>query len=652
MDVFDEENSGRAEIPGLPDSERGNKKGKKKGGGGAKKTLSLQNFLQDENQEPPHMPCSPSEQLEAHMVKLNLDEEELIVMESCHSFIHDMLRQLGPIHAMDPILTQEINKFPDEAKKIIQKCGGYRNFILRSKDLAVVDKIVAAKSDLKNAQEMAFKEIYNSLPPTPRNDNIPGDSQKEIWSSNNSNLNKQSGTLWSNYTGDQGGQEALHSAVHTGGKTDEFYPRPPGPPDPHYSAQQNLLKGLGQSMGHQAQYSSDTTNSFQGGLEERVWKLQEENQQLLQRVSDRDQEVSNLRSSLSSLESLQHNTKNDLMVAQAEVEQVKGELARVSREVGGGQEVASLKASLEQAHLRNLALTQELEMKKHSPPGLFSSSSQSSIPRGPWQTADMPSVPLPGDSDLLGLRSMVPGPWSGDMLSAPPSSLLPPSSQGNSFLQGGHRGHDMFGGLGLGSGSRSGLGLGPGSSGMALGPGSGMGLGQGSGMVLGSGSGSGPGMGLGSGSGMGLGSASSSGMGLGAGMGLGPGSGMPPEFHSMLGLPRSSSPSMGLSLPSPPQLTSPPHSSPPTLPSLPPSSTPPSLPTSTTSLPPPQVPQGKTARQEMLVKKLVTMLPPGTSEETIKNSIQVLRAQHGKLSGWPTSRIAAAIKDLLHQGDV
>ena len=36
--------------PGLPDSERGNKKGKKKGGGGAKKTLSLQNFLQDENQ--------------------------------------------------------------------------------------------------------------------------------------------------------------------------------------------------------------------------------------------------------------------------------------------------------------------------------------------------------------------------------------------------------------------------------------------------------------------------------------------------------------------------------------------------------------------------------------------------------------------------
>ena len=67
---------------------------------------------------------------------MNLDEEELIVMESCHSYIHDMLRygdwrlppalsalgyvplfrHLGPTHATDPILLHEINKFPDEAK--------------------------------------------------------------------------------------------------------------------------------------------------------------------------------------------------------------------------------------------------------------------------------------------------------------------------------------------------------------------------------------------------------------------------------------------------------------------------------------------------------------------------------------------------------
>ena len=83
----------------------------------------------------------------------------------------------------------------------------------------------------------------------------------------------------------------------------------------------------------------------------------------------------------------------------------------------------------------------------------------------------------------------------------------------------------------------------------------------------------------------------------------------------------------------------------------------------------------------MLVKKLVTLLPPGTSEETIKKSIQVLRAKNGKLSGnliccasifseicslhlqckfynhimstgWPTSKIAAAINELIQGGEV
>ena len=105
-------------------------------------------------------------------------------MESCHSFIHDMLKHMGPTNAMDPRLQQEINNFPPEAKvitshvlilmyrtmlftsiyrfqKVIQKCGGYRNFILRSKDLAVVDKIVSARADLKHAQEMAFKVLSN-----------------------------------------------------------------------------------------------------------------------------------------------------------------------------------------------------------------------------------------------------------------------------------------------------------------------------------------------------------------------------------------------------------------------------------------------------------------------------------------------------------
>ena len=59
---------------------------------------------------------SETDVMESHFAKLNLDEEELIVMESCHSYIHDLLRQMGPTNAMDPRLQSEINNFPPEAK--------------------------------------------------------------------------------------------------------------------------------------------------------------------------------------------------------------------------------------------------------------------------------------------------------------------------------------------------------------------------------------------------------------------------------------------------------------------------------------------------------------------------------------------------------
>merc|ERR1719189_1210590 len=366
------------------------------------------------------------------------------------------------------------------------------------------------------------------------------------------------------------------------------------PPLPGQHQGKEFSKGSAQQAHGYPGDSSSTSSAFtytqgQGNTDERLWKLQEENQQLHQRVSDRDQleqEVNNLRSNFANLEALQHNTKNDLMVAQSEVEKLREELNRVRAEGGGNlfgeghrgtQElILSLKKSLEAEQLRSMTLTQELEIARKTsildpqhPPGFFTS--RESIPRGPWQNA--PDIST-SDGDLLGLRSMVPGPWSGEVVSSkssPAPSLLPPSSsQGPSFLQSSHRGgHDMFGGLSLGSTS---------------------------------------------------------------------------EFQSILGLPRSSSPGLtALTAPSPPpQLASPPPP-PPTVPQSPPPVTQP---------PPPAAPQAKTARQEMLVKKLVTLLPPGTSEETIKKSIQVLRAKNGKLSGWPTSKIATAINELIQGGEV
>ena len=76
------------------------------------------NFLQDETQEANLDSAGQSEtdNMEAHFAKLNLDDEELIVMESCHSYFHDILRKMGPTNAMDARLQQEMESFPPEAK--------------------------------------------------------------------------------------------------------------------------------------------------------------------------------------------------------------------------------------------------------------------------------------------------------------------------------------------------------------------------------------------------------------------------------------------------------------------------------------------------------------------------------------------------------
>jgi len=142
-------------IPGLsyPESKKGKKKAPNKN-----KTLSLQNFLQDENQESDSEEKSETEIFNSSLMgNLKLSEEERAVMESCHSFIHDLLKQLGPSNAGDPILQTEINNFPPEAKNVIHKCGGYRSFILLSKDLVVVDKMLCARSDLIAAQNSALQ---------------------------------------------------------------------------------------------------------------------------------------------------------------------------------------------------------------------------------------------------------------------------------------------------------------------------------------------------------------------------------------------------------------------------------------------------------------------------------------------------------------
>ena len=71
----------RPDIPGLVETEK-SKKGKKKSNS-SKKTLSLQNFLQDEPGVAASGESAGSDAMESHFAKLNLDEEvRLLVLET------------------------------------------------------------------------------------------------------------------------------------------------------------------------------------------------------------------------------------------------------------------------------------------------------------------------------------------------------------------------------------------------------------------------------------------------------------------------------------------------------------------------------------------------------------------------------------------
>jgi len=630
MDEFEQEIC-RPDIPGLAEAEKG-KKGKKKAIN--KKTLTLQSFLQDENQETvDSADNSESDAMESHFAKLNLDEEELIVMESCHSYIHDLLKHMGPTNAMDPRLQSEINNFPPEAKRVMQKCGGYRNFILRSKNLAVVDKIVAAKTDLRNAQELAFKEIYNSLPqlPVTKNENINSEVSKDIWNSKPNILShsKSSGNIWgaheqshdkpgfqdqlqlemprvdSLFNDQKGGNSVYYQSSNSLAKQnqDSEFSKNHGvignggglKSGESFSARQNLLKGLNMTDIFSAGNNFEVA-SLQKQLEdykERNWKLTETNSELLQKLSEKDKlhdELSNLQAKYTALEALQNNTKNDYEFCKSELEIRKAELQRLKSETPGKLESSGIKSkldtdrqiifnlqkSLESEQLRNLNLTKEIENQRN----LAGSSGASLTLKG-------------GDSKPPGFYS---NPshgrgWDHSMTPLPLTSQLNMDS-------------DLLGLRSMLSGDPGGVSTSSSST---------------------------------SHSNSFLSSASSSQMFGGLiGQEFKPGQISKSASSSSLGLTTMTMPDSGP--PRKPSPVNPPTSFPSMFSQPPPSTAPPAAPTN----------PGKTARQEQLIKKLVGMLP-GSDEETIKNCITALRVRHGKLSGWPTSKIASHIAELIKQ---
>lgn len=616
----DDGESGHVDIPGLPESEQKGKKGKKKSN--AKKTFTLQNFLQDqENVEPADNGTAVGAGSQS-LAKLSLDDKESAVLESCHSFIHDLLKQLGPTNAMDPAIQQEINNFPPEAKAVMQKLGGYRKFILRCKDLVVVDKIVAARSDLAAAQEMAFKEIYSNIPsdvsisshsrPEPKDiwTDAPPAAKVPMWNSTNissSISSSQNHPLDSVYKDMRGGAlpespHLLTNSFNSQNQDSEFLR------GGQNSSRQMLFGGLGSLVSQEsavhkngdikpsAQHFSSMNmfgqdNSVAQALEEyqaRLWQQTSANNELLKRLAEKDNQLKDhhlLKQKLLDLDLEHKTTLLQLGQYKTEVDLLRLEVARLKQcgTAGLYQEdnaangsgctprdvILHLQKQLEQELLKNRNLTQQLEVQ-HRGESLKLAAAES----GPASLAPGSKLPrqntfgglsLSREDDLFGLRSMTMN--SGPL--ADMSSLAPAPSAATAAAA-----HSVFGAFGSDFSSRLPLNKAVSAANLGFH----MNLGD---------------------------SREPSPADLQKNMSGFLGSFNPPLSGGSLG--DQVSTGSGLAA-----LTA----------------------------------NSKSARQEQLVKKLVATIP-GSTEDSIKHYIQVLREQHGKLSGWPTSRIAAEISQLM-----
>jgi len=767
MKMEDEGETTHREIPGLPEPDKKGKKGKKKSN--AKTTLSLQNFmnLQESNnqvQENGGVSHVENNQLQ----RPSLEDKEAAILESCHSYIHDFLKQRGPTYAMDPNLQQEINNFPPEAKQVMEKVGGYRKFILLCKDLVVVDRIVAAKAHISKAQEMAFKEIYNNIPGGGPAETKPiynpaanPSSKSGIWASS-SNLHSVG---YSENSGGSGGTIQYHQSGQKDGLS--------GKGVIGGGLNKNGIFNPGSVFGGSDQNSSGAVNE---DLQNKIWTLTSHNNHLIKQLTEKENQVSELSKKLVQLNSLE----KEYEAAQAQIRDQRDEIERLKteleeRRVGEKAEdgrssqqiekdrdlIFQLQSSLEAEKLKSKNLARQLEspmanlnlhqqnssLNTNMPigsrssafgglgldnpmsgggggmdqdtlgliglggrmgglggmglgmniqPGLSSAPGQSMFgaigsdlgqsSRGFMNKAASTSqlglnlvgvgnpntggLSSPGHSNkLLGgysqglpgyssYSALTPGPFSSSSLASNPlanpistvpstisghpggqmgPSLLPPTSlslSGSSGSLGGFGSAQSPLDLGPNLGPIGGGGLGGqsvGLGGQSLGGGQSVGFGVGQsglgGQSLGGQSVLG-GQSLG-GQNVGLGGQSMGGqnMGLGVGQsGLGGHSmGGPPPGLSSQGVQLLGGLGQGLA-----GLAQTGGGSAP-------------------STPAPAHKSNSAIRQEQLVKKVVSSIP-GATDESVKHYIQVLREQHGKLSGWPTSRIIQEITELMKQG--
>lgn len=330
---MEEETQNQRHIPGLAEPKTKSKKGKKKTN--SKKTLTLQNFLQEPNQqENGDGGGSTALTNNQHINSRNtLDEKEAAILESCNSYICDYLKQRGPTNALDPALQTEFQNFPTEAKQLMTKVGGYKAFILLCKDLVVVDKVVAAKCQLPQAQQLVFKEIYSNIPNGPAAAGAqptrvtPNCEQKQIWNSSISPNSK--GTIWT--------PTSENSQPGTGG-TIQYHPTQTNQTEDGDFCGRGVIGNSHKQNGiflSGAKLGADTTNNEE--LQEKIWTLTTYNNQLIKQLNQKESQLAELPGLYARLAKLEreaeaHRQLNQKDSQLAELHGLKARKASLERE--------------------------------------------------------------------------------------------------------------------------------------------------------------------------------------------------------------------------------------------------------------------------------------------------------------------------------
>ena len=84
------------------------------------------------------------------------------VVRCCFSVVVDIIRRRGPTHIVDVALQRELQTLPEGIRRMIERAGGLSKFLLESRELEVVDRVVCL-TDLSVSMIPNLKTDFPSL---------------------------------------------------------------------------------------------------------------------------------------------------------------------------------------------------------------------------------------------------------------------------------------------------------------------------------------------------------------------------------------------------------------------------------------------------------------------------------------------------------